>query len=173
MEKLSAQENVLSLFFDFPTTSFYLREIARKLDLSTSVVSNSLNQLSSKNLILLSKKRFIYEAKANLENEKFKLYKRVYNLEKIYFSGLFDYLLDNFGLDTIVLFGSYSRGEDSEKSDVDIAIFSNFKKLDLAKFEKLLNRSINIEFIDFKKAETSLKTSLINGIVLRGSIQYG
>ncbi len=162
------KDKVLGLFFDFPTQRFHTREIARKLNVSAPAVSKVVNELEKEGLVTY-KKKFISEIQANLD-DKFKKSKRIHNLRRIYEIGLEYYLKENFPLTTIVLFGSYSRGEDIEKSDIDIAIFSKEKRLDIAKFEKKLNRTINIEFIDFRKASVALKESLINGIVLEGDI---
>ena len=110
----------------------------------------------------------MYEIKAKLDNPKFKNLKRAYNIKKLYDSGLLEYFKEHLPLKTIVLFGSYSRGDDTEKSDIDIAVDGDEKKLNLELYEKKLNRPINVEFINIKKITKELKNSLINGIVLSG-----
>jgi predicted nucleotidyltransferase len=46
---------------------------------------------------------------------------------------------------SIVLFGSYFRGEDIEGSDIDICLFSNSsKQIDFSEFERILCRKINV-----------------------------
>ena len=109
------------------------------------------------------------EIHANL-NDKFRNLKRIHNIKKINNSGLVDSLKERFPLTTIVLFGSYSRGEDTEKSDIDVAIFGKEKGVELEIFEKRLGRRINTEFVDFKKISPELKESIINGIILEGDI---
>ena len=70
----------------------------------------------------------------------------------------------------IILFGSYSRGEDIENSDIDIAIISNKKlNLDLEKYKRFLNRVINIHEINLNKISSEFLFNLYNGIVLGGS----
>jgi len=70
------------------------------------------------------------------------------------------------------LFGSYSRGEDIENSDIDIAIIGRKKQIDLTEFEKILNRKINIiTFNNFKEIHKNLKENLFNGITLTGGIE--
>jgi len=46
------------------------------------------------------------------------------------------------------LFGSYSRGDDTEKSDIDIAIIGKEKRIDLEMYEKLLEKTIFLHFYD-------------------------
>ena len=98
--------------------------------------------------------------------------KRVANLGKIYSSGFFRFLDEHHPGATIVLFGSYARGEDIEKSDIDIAIVgSHEKQLSLALFEKMLVRTINIQYFSHWDISKNLKESIINGIVLKGHIE--
>ena len=85
--------------------------------------------------------------------------------------GLVNYLHEKFPLNVIILFGSYSRGEDIEKSDIDIALDTKEKILELKEFEKKLNKKINIEFIDFNKISKELRDNIINGIILSGYMQ--
>lgn len=171
MKNTDTKEKITELLFDFPLRTSHIREISRILNISAPSISKAIKQLQKDNMVILNK-RVIYEVKANIENPKFKQMKIVYNLGKIYSSGLFDYLYDNFYLSTIVLFGSYSKGEDTERSDIDIAIIgSNEKQIKIEDYEKKLNRRINIDFIDFSKLKIELKESIINGIVLSGYIR--
>lgn len=171
MKNTDTKEKVLELLFSYPLRSFHLRELSRLLNISTPAISLSVKKLEKEKLILMNKKKFLYEIRVNLDNQGFKNMKRVHNLNNIYNSGLFDYLKERFPFNTLILFGSYSKGDDTEKSDIDIAIDNKEKKLDLEKYEKKLNRKINIEFIDFNKISKELKNSIINGIVLAGYIE--
>ncbi|MFP4523674.1 MAG: nucleotidyltransferase domain-containing protein [Candidatus Woesearchaeota archaeon] len=71
---------------------------------------------------------------------------------------------------TIILFGSYCRGEDTIHCDIDIAIIGRKeKKLILTPYEKELQRNIHLTFFDsFTKIQKHLKENLANGIVLSG-----
>ena len=60
---------------------------------------------------------------ANRENEKFKIYKIFHNRIKLEESGLIDYIEKELYYPTIILFGSKARGDDTEKSDYDLAVF--------------------------------------------------
>ncbi|HKZ42808.1 MAG TPA: nucleotidyltransferase domain-containing protein, partial [Candidatus Hodarchaeales archaeon] len=66
-------------------------------------------------------------------------------------------------------FGSYTQGNDTEKSDIDLAIVTSLEKTpDLSKFEKVLMRKINILELDISKAKKEFLNNLANGIVLHG-----
>ena len=62
------------------------------------------------------------------EKKKFLIEKRLFNIKMVFESGLADYIVKEHFNPVIVLFGSYSRGEDTEKSDIDIAIFGREKR---------------------------------------------
>ena len=73
---------------------------------------------------------------------------------------------------SIVLFGSFSKGEDIESSDIDIFVEAEEMEIDLTKFEKKLSRKINLYFDEnLKKLGKNLKENIINGIVLGGVIE--
>ena len=109
----------------------------------------------------------------NRDSERIIQLKRTENLRILYDSGLNDVLEEKFPGDSILLFGSYSRGDDTIKSDIDIAVIgSKLKKIELEKYEKMLNREIRINFYgSFKDVNKELKENLLNGIVLVGGIK--
>lgn len=149
------------------------REIAKMLKVSPTAVANSLKDLKKENLITIEKTKTINFVSLNRdENKTFEL-KRIENLKNIYISGFSDYLENMLPGSTIMLFGSYSRGEDTENSDIDIAVIGRKDKmLDLENFEKVLNRKINVNFYDsWKKIHVHLKNNILNGIVLHGGIE--
>ncbi len=73
---------------------------------------------------------------------------------------------------TILLFGSYAKGEDTNTSDMDIAVIGRKQKvLDLKKFESALHRQININFYtSWTEIDRHLKNNILNGILLNGSV---
>ena len=81
--------------------------------------------------------------------------------------------MQSFAGSTIILFGSYSRGEDTVNSDIDIAIIGRKEKdVNLKRFEKILERKITINFYSsFKSIHTHLKENIFNGIVLAGGVE--
>lgn len=170
MKYSNAKDKLLEILFEFPTKEFHLRELSRIAELSTPSVAKAVNGLKDENIVSI-KKAFLLKIKANLDNEQFKQLKRVSNLKKVYLSGLFNYLKNEYPLSTIILFGSYSRGEDNEKSDIDIAIIDKEKNLELDKYEEIFGKKINVEFINLKNLTNELRNSIINGILLQGYIE--
>ena len=90
----------------------------------------------------------------------------------IYESGIVDFLSEAFPGCTIILFGSYSYGEDIFSSDIDIAIVGSRKKnITIEKYAKILQKDININgYETIKDMDKTLEQSLINGIILKGYI---
>lgn len=99
--------------------------------------------------------------------------KRVENLRLIYESGLAEYLSEKFPGSAIIMFGSYSFGEDTTGSDIDIAVIGSAKKvLDMEKFSKILERKILLNFYDsIGEISKNLRENILNGIVISGGIK--
>lgn len=171
MIEKSTIEKVLGIFFDNPSREFHLRELSRLLNLSMPTIVSTTNILAKEGLIIKSKSKFITRVTGNRENINFIRRKRLYNLEKVYSSDVIDYVSNIYNHPkNIILFGSFSRGDDTEKSDIDIAITTNKKlNLDLSKYEKALKRGINIHETDIKKISEEFKANLANGIILEGT----
>ena len=149
------------------------REVAGILDVSPTAVSNSMKKLKDSNLIKIEKTKTINFVSFNRDEQKAIELKRAENLKNIYLSGLSDYLEKELAGATVILFGSYSNGEDTNTSDIDITVIERKDKmLELEKYEKVLNRRININFYDsWKKIHENLKNNILNGILLHGGVE--
>lgn len=161
--------NMVSIFFDNPTKNFHIREISRISGLNPNTVINLSGALLKKGLIKREKKKHIVELSANL-NENFKEKKRIFNFQRIYDSGIVDFLKEKFDAEAISIIGSYSRGEDIEESDIDIVVISKkeYESLNLSKFERILNRKIHLIVSDYRKMSNEFYINLVNGIILYG-----
>jgi predicted nucleotidyltransferase len=168
---------VLEVFFDDPLPEgigFQLREISRGIKLAPKSVKRYLKQLEREDLILKKKHRVhsypVYYA--NRDNDYFKFLKRQNILLRIKESGLLGYLGEKCMPDSIILFGSVSKGEDVKGSDVDLFLQCKEKKVDLMKYEKQLKRKVNIFFEqNFDELSDELKHNIINGIKLKGYLK--
>ena len=171
MIKKSTIQKVLEIFFENPSKEFHLRELSRLLKFSMPTIISTTNELYKENLIVKNKGKVLTRTIANRENINFLRHKRLYNLERIYTSGIVDYLSNVYNHPkTIILFGSYSRGEDTEASDIDIAIITKKKlSLELTKYENILKRRVNIHEVDLGAVSDEFKANLANGIVLEGT----
>lgn len=155
--------------------SFNLRGLARPLNVSLTAVSKALKLLKQENLVKVEKdpdsKRLSIEL--NKKNPKVFALKRIENLKLIYESGLIEYLSENFPGAALILFGSYSFGEDTVNSDIDIAVVgSKEKEIKLSNFDKILERTIILHFYDdLGGINKNLRANILNGITLEGAVE--
>lgn len=149
------------------------REIAGILKISPTAVAKALRKITGKKLAKVEKTKTINFVSFDREEPIAIELKRVENLKNVYLSGLSDYLEEKLAGSTIILFGSFSKGEDAKNSDIDIAVIGRKDKmLEIEPYEKMLNRKININFYDsWKSIHEHLKNNILNGIILHGSVE--
>ncbi len=168
----SNTQKMLELFFNHPKEQFTIREIARRLNIAPPTSLRLVNDLTEKGYLQTKKHRHYTDVTADMENTDFIDLKKIYNLYSLL--GLKTYLVKQLNYpQAITLYGSYSRGEDTEESDIDIFILSSTKKeIDVSSYEVGLKRKIHlIKKSDFTGLPKELKTNIINGIVLYGGIE--
>ena len=163
---------LLQEFFDFPKKDFQVRELSRRIKLAQISVTNHLNLLLKETLIIKEKKHTYPSFRANIDSEIFKLLKKQNLLFRMQTSGLLDMLEKEFKPNCIILFGSSSRGEDTENSDIDLFVQSNESGIKLEKYEKILNRKINLLFEpNIKNLNKELLNNIINGEKMYGYLK--
>ena len=151
------------------------RQIAKFLNVTPTAIAKVLPLLLKNKIIKINKSKDmnLNLIELNRGNQKVINLKKADNLKLIYESDLLELLKEKHPGCTIILFGSYAKGEDTIKSDIDLAIIgSNKKNIDLSKYEKFLEREIRINYYKtFKEINKELKENLCNGIVLSGGIE--
>ncbi|MFH1505610.1 MAG: nucleotidyltransferase domain-containing protein [archaeon] len=156
-------------------SSLNQRIIAEMLKVSPTAVAKAIKPLEKNGLVTIekSKRMNLNTVLLNREESKTLAFKRVENLKLIYESGLVDFLENRFPGSLVILFGSYSIGEDTIDSDIDIAVIgSKEKTTDLGRFEKLLERTIYLhQYASLRKINENLRGNIINGITLAGSVE--
>jgi len=175
-QKCIFKESILKVFevlADEPLKIHYIKEISKKINLAPTSVKNHLQKLEKQNLIVRKKGERFFGYITNRENEDFLFYKKILNIMKIKESEFIDYLIKSLYPQSIVLYGSYLKGEDIGSSDIDLLIISKTKKrLEIERFEKILKRRIHILMeSSIKKLTSELKSEVINGLVLYGYLK--
>jgi len=159
----STRAKILTLFFANPGNKFYVREIARKTNKNLNSVRRELEKLEG--IGLLKSERV-----ANLRY--YSLNKRIpiYEELKIIFlktEGLGDVIRENLNqlgkVDNAFIYGSFAKGEERLKSDIDLMIIGEVDQEKLAllirELEDKLYREINYtvftkeEFYERKKSQ--------------------
>jgi predicted nucleotidyltransferase len=163
---------VLQQFFDFPRKAFLIRELSRNTKLSVPSVRLHVKALLAEGLIIRDKNGLYPSFRAARDNSLFKLLKAQNAVLRLHQTGSIGTIEKAAYPSCIVLFGSASRGEDTEESDIDLFVQAKRMKLDLSKFEKALNRKINVLFEpDLKTISPELLNNLANGIVVYGYLK--
>ncbi len=166
---------VAQVFFDEPAQDHYLREISEKAGLSHTSVKKHLEDLERLGVIeveKLERGERTYPIYKRVENDTFKLYKKLDVQNRLVRSGLLEFIEENCIPDAIVLFGSAAHGEDIEGSDIDIYVQANDVKIDISKYEEMFNRKIQLHFKEcLEEYPRELVNNIANGIVVYGYIE--
>lgn len=171
------QLRVLSHFFENPNEEFYLRELGRLLKLSPMTVKRALDDLVNDKLIIRQKKKNQILYHANTESLSYKFAKISYNLARLEENEILDFLLDKIpGISSIILYGSYAKGENDKHSDLDLLMICTTKKIDSNEIEKRLGIEVNIISFTSTQWTKQAKTNrafyldvITEGIVLHGT----
>ena len=169
------QLEIIRFLFLKAGMSFNARALATALDVSQPAISKAIPSIRKHGIINTQKDkdsgRWLIEL--NRDEPWVMELKRADNLRLVYESGLSGFLEQEFPGGTIILFGSFSRGDDTVESDIDIAIIGRKEKeVRLETYEKILGKRIVINFYSsLKDIHKDLRENLCNGIVLTGGIE--
>lgn len=163
---------ILELFLEYPNRYFSIREIARRLNMSHSNILNNIRSLSNLNLLKINKETLYPTYYANAENESYKFYKQKHIVFQIMRSQIVKHIEKQVFPSSIILFGSCAKGEYWPDSDIDLFVESTQANIKKEKYEKILNRKINIIFErSLRNLSKELRSNIINGILLYGYIR--
>lgn len=174
MKTKSIKQKIKEYFLTNPTTKLRVRQIERVLKVPLPSVIKYTKELKDENILKSSEIAEIKVYSADRASKNFIIEKKLFNIHSLFYSGLVEYLIKEHNNPIIILFGSYSKGEDIETSDIDMYI-ETVKKLDfdLEKFEKILQREIQIfNYPNLNKIQNKeLANNIINGIILNGFVE--
>ncbi|ATZ61313.2 MAG: nucleotidyltransferase domain-containing protein [Methanosarcinales archaeon Met12] len=112
---------ILAFFLRNPTTTVYVKELARRLHVSPGSVSKAVKRFAMDNLLLKEEKGLAHLYKLNNESAIVKSLKKAYSLMRIHELKIADKFLDaDENIISLALYGSYATGDYDEKSDIDL-----------------------------------------------------
>src|SRR3989344_3387916 len=157
-------QKVTELFFKFPEKEFSLSDIAKETGVAKANLGSIIDGLEQIGFLTIEKLSKIWRIRANRSNWSFLRSKIVYNLNFAYQSGLIEFLYEYYKHPkSIVLFGSFRKGEDVSSSDIDISIeqeelkeYSTLVLKELLEFEKQIGRKIQIHKFNRKVIDENL-----------------
>lgn len=168
-------EGLKRFFYKHPNSRVHLRKLARRLDVSPGFVSEHITSLVDGGIVKESREGNVRVFTADTSNAEYRRNKRAFNLWEILNSDLVPRLEDHLHPDALILFGSYLKGADGGKSDVDIAVINGRREIpDLSDYEEEFERSIRLTQVDsLEEAEPEFLETLANGFVLSGYLEVG
>lgn len=171
------QLTVLTFFLEHPYTAYYLRELARVLHMDPMTVKRSLDIFVADNLVLRTKEKNQILYKTHMENPAVRYLKISYNLSWLQKKRVSDFLIHHMNsVSSILLYGSYAKGENDDQSDIDFLVISLSKHSPTVELSTLLKHDVNL--FSFTPAEWSQQAKnnkafylevILDGIVLYGT----
>ena len=170
---------VLHWFFAYPTTEVSLSDITKLIKVSKTTANRVITQLVKEEYLSVEKIGNVWRIKCNQAHPYNRTKKIAYNLELLYESGVIEEVLKKFNsARSIILFGSYRKGDNIESSDIDIAIevLDNeaTKIIELGIIPQLgYRQKVKVNLLKFtrSKVDLNLFANLANGIVLYGFLE--
>jgi predicted nucleotidyltransferase len=179
LELNDAYKKIMYLFFSYPTKEVSLNDLTKLTKISKTTANRVVNQLASEGFLKISQIGNLWRITCN-QNHIYNTSRKIaYNLELIYESGAIEEILKHFNNPrSIILFGSYRKGDDAETSDLDIAVEmlddEATKIFEIGVIPQLgyrQNVKVNILKFTRNKIDLNLFANLANGIVLFGFLE--
>ena len=171
----SKEENILRLFFNESSKHWHFTKIVKKAKISKKQANLWLKKLVKEKIIIHVKpKGKMPYFEANFEHPNYQDRKKLYSLNLFYQSGLLNHLKQLSKAKTVIIFGSFARYDWHTESDVDLFIYGDSDGLDTTTYKKRLKRDISTftypSLQDMKNIRSGLMKNIINGYVVKGSI---
>ena len=112
MKTYNIKEKIKEYFFMNPTAKLRVRQMERELKLPLPSVIRYCRELEKEGILRKESVSGVSAYSADRTSKKFLIEKRLFNIKRIFESGLAEYIVKEHFNPVIVLFGSYSKGED-------------------------------------------------------------
>ncbi len=172
---VSKEETVLGLFFNESSKHWHFEQVLKTAKISRSNAVKWLAKLIREGIILHVKpENKMPYYRGNFESPAYQNRKKIYALTQLCRTGFLDHLTTLPGAKVIILFGSFSRWDWYSESDIDLFIYGNDDKLDIATYETALKREIQVFTVkneeELRKFSSGLLQNIINGYRIKGRI---
>jgi len=140
---------VLALFSSGYDREYYIREICTYLPLSHGTAQTILVRLEQKRVLASSQRgrtRLFRIKPGEIARQYFvlaEIYKKIRFLEENPYVSEIMNKVSSYAEGTVLLFGSYARGNATEESDIDIFVAGTIDEREAAKIEKLYDVEVN------------------------------
>ncbi len=167
---------IIKYFFGNPYEEIHLRKLSKKTKVSTFSTKQIIDYLVKEKIVLEKREGNMRYIKANMKNLFFRHLKIAFKIKELTDTGLIEYIKINIpAISSIILFGSTARGEDDSKSDIDLLIIGQRKRLDVSSFERKLGRKINLIIMKWSewREKTREDKAFYREIMTKGIPLYG
>ena len=150
------------LLFEHPGKRFTIRQIASKTEIPPSSVQRYVKEIRKEGLVASDNRA------ASSQYAKF--IKAAFMIDKLFQSGLVEYLDKKLSPSAVIVFGSARKGEYDHESDIDIFVETTKEaKVELQEFEKKIGHPIQLfAEKDISNLQPHLLNNVVNGIKLEG-----
>ncbi len=176
MRTKDIKEKIKEYFFVHPTAKLRVRHIERDVGVALPSAIRYAKELEDEKILKSAVVAGVKVYMADRGAREFLVRKKLFNVYSLFSCGLVEFLVREYSNPAIVVFGSYSRGEDVEGSDVDVYIEcpkNSVSTKDVEIFEKKLMRKL--QFFQYKKisdvGNKELANNILNGVVINGFVE--
>ena len=170
----SKEDQVLELFFNSPKY-WHFDEILKKSGVSRPRLAEWLKKLTKDGIIKKVKPRGKMPYYVPITKSKtFQHKKRLFALKRMTESGLLNHLASLKKAKVVIVFGSFSRADWYDSSDIDIFIYGDDSDFRQGKYELKLKRDIQVHNAKDNEGLKRIKKMLpyiISGDFVKGSIE--
>ncbi len=172
-------ERILLWFFSFPDQGVSVNELVEQVGISKSTAQEIIPQLVESGFLHKEVFGRMHRLRCNTEHI-FNLSRKIgHNLRTIYESGLIRLIEQQIPqAKNMILFGSYRTGQDTERSDIDIAVevpddieLQIVPVATIATVGYRKDVQVNLHVFCRNRIGVNLFNSIANGIVLKGFLE--
>ncbi|MFH1588841.1 MAG: helix-turn-helix domain-containing protein [Candidatus Diapherotrites archaeon] len=120
---------ILGYFFSFPLKEFFVKELSRKLKISSSSASNICKQLKKEKLLSSKTHGNLLLYKLNRDNPQVLELGKIFLLKKLNKIGFVEkFLAEDHEIISLAIYGSFVQANNAEKSDLDLLVITASEK---------------------------------------------
>ena len=149
-----------------------IEEILKEIDIARSKADKWLKKFITQKLVKRIKQRnkMPYYI-ANYKSPEYRNKKRLFALNIFYKTGFLNHL-SSLKAKIVVIFGSFSRSDWYKESDIDLFIYGDDDKLEIGKYQLILNREVQLFTAknkkDLKRMGSGLIQNILDGYFVKG-----
>ena len=177
-EESEAFLKTLYFFFAFPTKEMSLNDLTEEIGISKTTANRVVTILEEEGFLKKQVLGKTWRISCNQNHPYNTTVKIPYNLWIIYETEIITKIHKLIGSSrSIILFGSYRKGDDTEESDIDIAVeVLDNKEIEIYEIGKMTsgyrkNVPVNVHVFSRNKIDLNLFVNIANGIILEGFLE--